>query len=277
MSHYADTCYHHSFNLGFVGMSYQIDTVADFAFSLSEANNFNDCFRLLRDAVQKMGFDGVLYMSIPVGLIQHKKKKPLTIFQASSTYNPTFLEHYAQENFAENDYTIKTTAAGKMDLIDWWSIAHNGRLDKEELNVFTVAREEYNLRNGLSVPMLSTPHEISGGSVVCCDNDKAYAQLIKNNSNRVQALIRLFHYRVHADIECKKVFINPLLNELNDKERMLLKFIASGKPLKVIDKYYDISPGYAKNMLATVCAKLGTDNVQELRYLLGIYQIIELV
>ena len=110
-------------------MSYQIDVSSNFAIALSEADSFDDCFKLLKDAVQKLGFDGVLYMSIPVGLVQHKKKKPLTIFQASSAYTPTFLERYAQENFAESDYTIKTTAAGNMDLIDWWSAARNERLD----------------------------------------------------------------------------------------------------------------------------------------------------
>ena len=187
-------------------MSYQTDVIAKFAVNLAESSGFDECFKLLKGAVQQLGFDGVLYMSIPVGLIQHRVRKPVTIFKASSAYTPTFLEHYACENFAEHDYTIKATAEGEKGLIDWWSIARRNILDEGELNVFVVAREEYKMRNGLSVPTLSTQHEIAGGSVVCYDRDEVYAKLVKNNASHVQTLIKLFHYRVHADIKCKKVF-----------------------------------------------------------------------
>lgn len=258
-------------------MRRQTDSTTKFALALSEADGFEECFKLLKDTVQQLGFDGALYMSIPVGLLQHKEKTPLTIFQASNAYAPIFLQHYAHENFAEHDYTIKATAAGEKGVMDWWGVVHKGILNEKELNVFAVAREEYKMRNGLSIPILSTAYEISGGSVVSYENDDAYAKLIKDHSSTIETLMKLFHCRVHADIACNKVFIAPLLEDLSPKERMLLKFMISGRPLKVIDKHCELSPGYAKNLLATVCAKLGAKNVHELIYLLGVYRLIELL
>ncbi len=160
----------------------QGDIVSHFACTLSEAHGFEACFKLLNDSVQSLGFDGVLYMSIPVGLVQHKEKTPITIFQASNAYAPTFLDHYAQANFADNDFTLKEIAAGKKDLIDWWGTARKNVLNESEIHVITIAREEYKMRNGLSVPTLCTSYEIAGGSVVSYANDTTYATLINDHS-----------------------------------------------------------------------------------------------
>ncbi|HEB63126.1 MAG TPA: hypothetical protein ENJ07_01455 [Gammaproteobacteria bacterium] len=133
------------------------------------------------------------------------------------------------------------------------------------------------MRNGLSIPTLCTPHEISGASVICCDKDRVYSQLIKDNAACVDVLIKFFHNRVQADMDCKKVFIAPLFDDLSKKERQLLKFIATGLPMKAIDSHYDISSGYAKNLLPKICEKLGVKNVHALRYFLGIYRVIGLL
>ncbi len=258
-------------------MSYQNNVITNFAIALSETSGFDKCFELLKCSVQKLGFDGVLYMSSPLGFSSSNKEKALSIFQASDAYSLSFLEHYAQANFVEHDYTVKFTLAGKMELVDWWEKEHEGILSKEELNVFSVAREDYNMRNGLSIPTLCTPHEISGASVICCDRDQVYSQLVKNNAQYVKALIKIFHNRIQADMDCKKVFIIPFFDKIGIKERQLLKFLATGLPMKALDSHYDISAGYAKNLLPKICEKLGIKNVHELRYFLGVYRVIDML
>jgi len=256
-------------------VSGQNSIVSNFAICLSEANGFEECFKLLIHSVQQLGFDGVLYMSTPLGLVSNRERQPLFIFQASDAYTPVFLEHYTQANFFENDYTVKATSTGNMELIDWWGKTRENALTKNEQKVFTVAREEYKMRNGLSIPTLCTPYEIAGASVTSADSDQTFSQLLSDNAKYIKTIIRLFHYRVQADLECKKVFISPLLEDLSIKERQLLKFIVTALPLKMIDIHYDISPGYAKNMISSVCEKLAVKNIHELRYFLGIHRIIE--
>ncbi len=219
----------------------------------------------------------MLYMSVPLGIVKKAEKDPLPFFQASDTYPLSFLEHYAEENFFESDYTVNRIAKGDRVLIDWWEKEREGVLTKSQRNVFEVAREDYNIRNGLSIPTLCAPHEISGASVICCDSDRVHSQLVKDNAQCVEVLIKLFHNRVHADMDCKKVFIVPLFDGFNKKERQLLKFIATGLPMKALDSYYDISSGYAKNLLPKICEKLGVKNVHALRYFLGIYRAVELL
>jgi len=251
--------------------------IAKFAIELTQRTGFDACFNLLLETIHQLGFDGVLYMSIPVNLVPADTHKPTSIFQASNAYPKTFLEHYAHENFANDDFTIKEISSGKTNLIDWWDTDRRGLISQAERNVFSVAREDYQMRNGLSIPLLNNKHEISGASVISYDTDQVFSRLVRDNAATVSALLKLFHQRAYSDVDFQKIFIEPLLTQLSTKEKQLLKFIVTGLPIKIIDQYSDLPPGYAKNMIKNVCKKLNANNVNELRYYLGLYRIIDMI
>lgn len=251
------------------------DPIAEFAIELCAAVDFDECFSVLTRSVQKIGFDGVLYTSIPLSLSPGSNRQP--IFKVSDAYSASFLTHYTQANFLANDFAIDWIARGRTDIIDWWGEARKKLINPAEQNVILVAREDYGIRNGLTIPTLSSTSEISGVSVVSFESQQTYDRLVAENVLNLECIAKLFHSRVHTDLACRQVFIAPSLSALSAKERDVLTFIATGLPLKMIGDHYSITSGYAKNIVANLCQKLGADNANQLRYLIGRYRLVDLL
>lgn len=249
--------------------------IARYALDLVEAESFDQCFAVLTRTIQELGFDGVLYTCILLHFSKDSLAQP--VFKTSEAYSREFLIHYDQANFIEKDFVIREIVSGREESIDWWGDARVGNLNDSELEVIEVARGDYNIRNGFTVPALSNKHEVAGASIISGDNDEIYSRLLKKELRDIECLIKLFHARVHSDNGCRGVFVQTLLEQLNEREKDLLRFLSTGLPMKVIESKYDITPGYAKNLIKQVSKKLGVKNASQLRYLLGLYRIVDLL
>lgn len=251
------------------------NVISNFSIDLYRAESFDECFNVLIKTIQEMGFDGALYTYIPLDLMQPNNGQP--IFKVSEAYSSAFIDHYSQANFVDHDFTIRKISQGRTSTIDWWEENRNNRINKNEREVILVAREEYSIRNGLTIPTFSSNREISGVSIISNDSDQIYTNLVSSHLSNLEYIAKIFHSRIHSDLTCKRIFFYPLLESLSAKEREVIKFISTGLPLKVIEDYYQVTPGYAKNIVVNLCKKLGVNNANQLRYVIGLYRIIDLL
>jgi DNA-binding CsgD family transcriptional regulator len=223
-----------------------------------------------------MGFTGVTYSLIPIGLSALISQGP--VFLTSSNFSPAFLDHYLNANFAADDFTIKQILKRDLTPKDWWAEAQKGALISTERHVIQVAKTDYGISNGLSIPTLSTPQLIAGASVI---SDAAtschFAMLINERSHILQTIIKLFHHRVCSDFEYRKFFYLPLLSKLTEREKRVLTHTVTGQAYKTIDGTDGISASSASNVRSVLFKQFGVKNASELAYLTGLHNLIEMI
>lgn len=244
----------------------------DFIDGFESASNLSDCFAVLGKSVEALGFTGLVYSLIPIGLNKLTSDNP--VFLASPNFSSSFLDHYLNENFAADDFTIKRILKGDLSTIDWWSEEQKGGLNTAEKRVIQVAKFDYNIRNGISIPTLSTPQCIAGASVISDAHRYAFdderLQLLK-------AIIKLFHDRVRGKLEYRNTFYTPLLNQLSDREKRVLQFTLRGQAYKAIDADYKISASAASNVRSDLFKMFEVKNVSELAYIAGLHNLLEML
>lgn len=125
-------------------MAHEQDIILEFVADLDSARAFGDCFDALARAIEALGFSGVVYTSIPLGL------EPLAgdagpVFMRSEGFDPRFLAHYESEGFAADDFTIKRILDHDLRVMDWWREYHKGALLEAEKHVIEVARQDYGI------------------------------------------------------------------------------------------------------------------------------------
>lgn len=245
--------------------------LSDFITKLENAKNLSDCFKALEQSIELLGFSGVIYSSIPIGL--NALSNDDLVFLRSAHFSAAFLDHYTEANFSADDFTIKRIQNSNLNIADWWAEEQKGLLLPEERHVIEVARTDYKITNGISIPMSSTPHHIAGASVISGESKAFFAKLLAENLPTLQTLITLFHHRVQGNTEFKKTFYLPVLSKLNTREKQILKFTLSGKAYKTLDNSYGLSASAAANIRTELFKKFGVSNVSELVYLAGLHNL----
>ncbi len=249
--------------------------LTDFITQFNNTVSLADSFKVLEHTVELLGFAGLVYSSIPIGLSAMSNAD--VVFLKSTHFSAAFLEHYAEASFAANDFTIKRIQSGNLSTANWWSEEQKGLLLTEEKQVIEVARTDYQINNGISIPMLSTPHHIAGASVISDEQNPYFAKLLIERLPLLQTCITLFHHRVQGSTDYKKTFYLPVLNNLNAREKQILKFTLSGKAYKTLDSRYGISASAAANIRTELFKKFEVSNVNELAYLAGLHDLIAML
>ncbi len=246
----------------------------DFVAGFESASNLSDCFTVLGESVEALGFTGLVYSLIPIGLNKLTNDNP--VFLASPNFSSSFLDHYLNENFAADDFTIKRILKGDLSTIDWWSEEQKGTLSTAEKLVIQVAKFDYNIRNGISIPTLSTPQCIAGASVIS-DAPPPRNALDDERLQLLKTIIKLFHDRVRGKLEYRNTFYTPLLNQLSDREKRVLQFTLRGQAYKAIDANYKISASAASNVRSDLFKMFEVRNVSELAYIAGLHNLLEML
>ncbi len=245
----------------------------DFIIEFESSSSLNDCFKVLEKCVEGLGFTGLVYSLIPL----HHLANNDPVFLASSNFSANFLEQYAYENFATHDYTIKRIITGDLTPTDWWAEEEQGKLLTQEKHVIQVAKSDYHIFNGISIPTLSAAHQIAGASIISQDNNLSFATLLEERLLILRAIINLFHYRVCSNLEFTKNFYFPLLTKLTELEKKVLQFTVSGRSYKSIDANDGISANSASNVRSDLFKKFKVKNVNELAYIAGLHRLIEML
>ncbi len=155
--------------------------------------------------------------------------------------------------------------------------ANNKELNAAEQHVIEVARYDYKITQGVTIATISKPHYIAGASIVSEDSSAEFAALLDERLHLLNTLVKLFHHRIHEDFGFRKAFYLPLLEQLNPRERQVLKFTITGLPLKVIEQYYPLSATAAANIRSELFKKFGVKNSSQLAYIAGLHDLISIL
>ncbi len=237
--------------------------VADFVCQMGSAKNFQECFNVLAQKVEALGFDGVLYTFIPLTI---KNKAPVML--VSENYGSNYLQHYLDNNFSKYDMVINHSIERSITYFNWIDYIHENKVCDENIRVIEEAKK-FGLKNGMSFILFSSPHVLAGASLVCKKSDSYFKEVCEANKETAQMLCEIFHNSITAKRYHTKVFIEPIMDNLNYTKLSLLKGLSQGSNIKTIASQLNISEKYAQNLLGKIRVDLGCSSRDELMFLVG--------
>lgn len=245
----------------------------DFIVELHQAATLDEAFAAYEKLVQSLGFDGALYTFVPQIYLENKLSiTPL--FKASDAYSPAFLRHYQDAGFDQHDFTVKRIAQGERQVLDWWLESRKGLLTRRERKVIVTAREDYGIRNGLSLPLVGGMPGLGGVSCISSEKGDAYQALLHDKLRDLKHCTQVFHEHVMAQPHLRIYFLAPLLAQLSPKEKRLLQFVLSGLPMKTLPKHMDdVSQKYGEKLVDGIRAKFGGINKVRLIYYIAMLHL----
>ena len=252
-------------------MSFDHKLITDFISELhfSQPVSLDDNFQVYKKFLARLGYDGATYTFLPQIQLEVMKDLP-TIFLSTESYPVGFITQYTEERLDSVDFTIRKMKEGYMEPMDWREHELSNTLNEEELYVINLAREEYGILNAISIPMMNEEKGGAGASIISYKDDNSFNELKQETLEALVSITRLFHERVinHEDLSHK--FILPVMATLTPTEIKILKYKATGLPMKNIEDNIGISSSYASNALGRLRKRLGRVSTERLLYLLGL-------
>jgi hypothetical protein len=191
------------------------------------------------------------------------------VLQFSNSFSP-FVNHYLEQNFGNRDFVLRLASEGRATPIDWWEEIDLGGVTAKEKEVTLCARNDFGIYNGVSIPLTYGKFAIAGISIITFSKDiSKFRSTIKNSFNKIQSLALMHHHSVISSKHDLQFFINPLLESLTPKKKMVLKQLTTGRSLTEIEHHYPISRRYAEKLLLQLREDFGGISTNELMYILG--------
>lgn len=234
---------------------------------LYAASDIDSLFNALEWAVKQLGFDHVSYTYVP-DLLNRLLGDLSPVFKLSEAYPVDFIDQYAACNFGQHDFTIKKISQGEQAPVRWWDMA--GQLDAKEKNVIQVARQDYGLRHGITIPVLSDGGSIAGVSVTSGENDMLFDLLYHERVRTLALIARMFSDRALQLPRNRAIFYKPFLSGLSATEKAVLSKLAQGGHLKSIAGELQLDYKYLANtVIASLRKKFGDVSRDQLMYQAG--------
>lgn len=248
----------------------------DFVNEIDTAVDLDSHFFALEKAATALGFENVSYTYVP-SVLGNSLQQYAPVFKLSRSYNMAFIEHYTQEMFALHDFTIKRIRTGDLRPMNWWEEADQKALSDDEKHVIEVAREDYGIRNGLSLPTFSDGASIAGVSVTSPDSDHQFQLLYGERRDAMRKIARIFSDRVLVMPQNRASFLLPLLERMSKTEKLLLQKLSQDKTLNVAASELGIGQRYANNLIEGLRSKLGNISREQLLYIAGMLEFSKLL
>ena len=243
----------------------------DFIKAADSTNDIDTLFKALEKAALDLGYDTISYTYIPSCLVETIPQFS-PIFKISQSFDTRFIEHYATENFAAHDFTIKRINEGSLEPMVWWDEANKGILSRKEKRVIDVARTDYGMRHGISIPTYSNRSDMAGVSLTSSESDHHFLLLRTESLAAIRNISRIFSDRVLAIPHVNNVFLAPLLASLSATEKLILQGLCKGASLKIVACELNISHKYAGNVVESLRRKLGNISRDRLLYIAGLIE-----
>jgi hypothetical protein len=248
----------------------------EFINEIDTATDLDTHFEALEKAVAALGFENVSYTYVP-SVLGNSLQRYAPVFKLSRFYNMAFIEHYSQEMFAQHDFTIKRIQSGDLRPMNWWEEADRKVLDSNEKHVIEVARQDYGIRHGISLPTFSDGASIAGVSVTSPDSDHHFDLLYTERLDTMRKIARIFSDRVLIMPQNRASFLLPILERLSQTEKMLLQKLSQGKVLKTAATEIGIGHRYAGDVVERLRGKLGNISREQLLYIAGMLEFSKLL
>lgn len=236
-------------------------------------STFNPDFNELTETVQQLGFDAVLYSFFPKPMFINSDVQPVIFF--SEKFAP-FVNHYLNNDYGNRDFILRLALQGQKKPIDWWEEINKGNVTPEEIEVTRDAKDNFNIHHGLSIPVLYGTFAVAGISVISMNEDITNFQALKTSSlDELKTCADNYHRKIIKSKEELRFFISPLLANLTDTKKKVLKHLLSGQPMKTIPHTFGISKRYAEKTLISLRQEFGNISTNELIYILGMVNMHE--
>lgn len=247
--------------------------IIDFSTKLDHAQNFYECFDILTQAAESLGFDGALYMYMPI-FFADPKVNFSPIMQISSRYGTNYVKHYHEHQFIEHDHMIQVAVNGENRLINWFEDVEILPLSNRSIEVLETARY-FGIRNGFSFPTFLSEQIFAAASFICRKNDAFFMEICQPNIQLMRALTNIFHAKVILEKHYQKIFITPFVNQLTPTKISILEGLRTGKNIKTIAHELDVSNKYIQNLMSDIRHDFGDVSRDRLMYLLGAIDLVD--
>lgn len=234
-------------------------------------------FKQLESYIEQLGFEGLLYTFIPSlsGNMQYPDFIP--VYMTSRYFNQGYLSHYAEAEFSRCDPFITAVASGEKLSIDWWNRHRITPYDGEALQVIEVARYDYNVRNGITIPLHASDIGIAGATLISPEKDTEFHQLTQTHLHEAEIACHLFHEHLSSNQKWHKPFLLPITEQISASEYKVLKFLIRGGAVKQLASI-GVSERYGYNLTRKLRTRFGfSSNEQMVHRLtrLGITELFE--
>lgn len=227
-------------------------------------------FAIFEKAVNELGFENVSYTYIPE-VISELLSDVSPVFKISQDYDTHFIDQYSQEKFGMVDFTIKRILAGEQRAMNWWHEAKRKTLSEEEKHVIQVARDDYGMRQGITIPTYLSGGSLSGVSVTCNESDHAFDLLYQERIRTLEIISRMFNDRLLHQTQAQAIFLAPILKKLTETEKNVLLMLSQGVHLKLIARELNLDYKYlANNVVSSLRKKFGNVPRDQLLYKAGL-------
>jgi DNA-binding CsgD family transcriptional regulator len=141
-----------------------------------------------------------------------------------------------------------------------------------------VARQEYGIHQGISVPTFTDGYNIAGISVTREEADRGFDRLCDERGDYLRRMSLMFSDRVLCMSKARTVFMTPILQTLSTTEKQVLRELAQGRNLKAVCLELKLDYKYVANsVLKNLRKKFGNVTRDTLMYEAGLLNITHLV
>ena len=246
------------------------DLVAD----LYVCTSLHERFEMYEKCIQKLGFEAASYTFIPKIVSETALNIP-PVFVRSALFPESFIEQYVADRFDKHDFTIRAIQNNVLHPMDWQSCFQSDSLTDAEKNVLFLAKQEHNIQNGISIPMLNDRLGMAGFSIVSSMQDVDFAKVKQQNLDTLHLCTKAFHDIVFSRTYAYHEFIPAVLLNLSDKEKIVLEYISKGKTMKELgNSNAPVSKRYGEKLLLELRQKFGNISTHELIFYINQLKLI---
>lgn len=240
----------------------------DYIKKMHVASSFKQCFTILTQSIEMIGFDGVIYSYVPFSFTQ----KPI-IYQSAS-YGDDYLQTYQDNNLFASDHVVQAAINGKKTWLNWFDENTLETLDSNALSVIDTTKK-FGINNGLSFRTFLSSHAYAGVSVIYRKDGAYFQEICLRNIEVIQMLVDIFHQKVTSKHYHQPIFLKPLLSTLTPTKLSILHGLSCGHNLKKIASDLGRSEKYISNLSSNLSKDMGLRNKEQLLYIAGVFQFNE--
>lgn len=246
----------------------------DYLTELSRADSLHSRFSVYSRAAEELGYEGVSYTYIPHAQMECTLP-PAPVFECNDAFSSDFIDFYSTKGMVKDDFTVRMISHRVLNPLDWYEHENNDLTTQNEKKLIRIARKDFNIVSGLSIPTASDHIGMGGASFTNTDKNRSFTLLNKESLRALQTISHLFNGEICGNNNFPYEFILPFVEQLRPKEARVLSYLMSGGYLKQINDFHnDITPKYASNLLDGLRRRMGGVTRDRLMSLLGKLDII---
>ena len=224
-------------------------------------NSYEDSFTAYTELINNLGYESLLYAYAPRSVLDNISAIDKPLMSISENYNLEYLKEYSESHFEQTDYVIQKVLSGHAKTLDWWKDDKRGELNNKQKKILNIMRNDYGMKNGLTIPLPTGIKGMGTASVVCDEGGRLFKKLKKETHATLWAATKLFHNHIIANAYEYSTFIKPVFSSLSKTERLTLKYLLDGLSVPQIAKAVFRSRGHTENLVRSIRIKIGGEEI----------------